>query len=115
MDTCLIDHCKSTSTESGGPWRSLLEGEVAQRAMDTAEKIVGAIRGRPNADPTLAQGAAGHALLHAYRGAATQAEDESDAASRELHRAIEAVASTAMTPSLFGGFLGVAWARSEER
>src|SRR5205814_7324297 len=64
---------------------------------------------RSTDDATLADGAAGHALVHAYSASVSPGRRTDGIASRELDRAIDAVASTAMTPSLYAGFLGVAW------
>ena len=50
-------------------WRPLLEGNLASRALDTAEAIVDAITAFPASGATLAAGAAGRALLFAYYGA----------------------------------------------
>lgn len=74
-----------------------------------ADGIVKAMLLSPNDDPTLADGASGRALVYAYHAAARSPRLERDTAARELDRAIEAVGSTLMPPSLYGGFLGVAW------
>jgi hypothetical protein len=50
-----------------------------------------------------------HALLHAYLACAMADEAHADAALDSLDRAIEALATTAIRPSLHGGFAGIAW------
>ena len=103
-------------------WRPLLAGPVAKRATAAIEAIASDLsRGGPSrarsgsgrdggADPSLAGGAAGVAVLYDYlRRANSSARDERKAA-RLLGEAAEAVATVSMAPSLYGGFSGVAWA-----
>jgi len=103
---CAFNHCNRTGVRE---WRPLLHGEIARRALDIANAIIEEIVARSTDDATLADGAAGHALVHAYSASVSPGHRTDDTASRELDRAIDAVASTEMTPSLYAGFLGVAW------
>jgi hypothetical protein len=93
------------------PWPPLLEGALAERARAVTDEIVAATH--PDQlqvdDPALAMGAAGIALLHAYRAAADPRQGHEEAAQAWLDRAIDGV-ERLETPSLYGGFSGVAWA-----
>jgi hypothetical protein len=61
-------------------------------------------------NPNLAGGTAGAALFFAYRAVTSAAGDgDSEAAANLLDRSTEALASTPLTPDLYGGFAGVAW------
>jgi lantibiotic modifying enzyme len=62
------------------------------------------------ADPSLAGGAAGLAVLFAYRAVAHSGTDDEAAADRWLDRAIDAVSDQPMEASLYGGLTGVGWA-----
>ncbi len=117
------------------PWQPILTGADAARATAAVLDVARALRDPASlsgAAPTpdtpgvdLASGNAGVALLYAYLGAAEQLGapglsaasaglagiDSWDAlADEHLGYAIEAMATQAMPPSLFGGFAGIAWA-----
>ena len=94
------------------PWQPLLSGTSAAEGWEVVESIAGSLRGvsSANDDPSLAAGAAGRALFFAYRAAASGDRREESLAERELDRAIAAIAERPMSPDLFGGFTGVAFA-----
>jgi len=99
-------------------WRPLLEGAIAEEAMEAAKGVAEAIgrrrrrrRGpKRRQEPSLADGAAGIAVLYAYLGEAGLGGRYESASRRLLEEAGEAVGSVTMAPSLYGGFAGVAWA-----
>jgi hypothetical protein len=64
---------------------------------------------RPVLDASLAGGAAGQAILHSYRARVAPDAKAEASARRCVDHARDAVARVAMEPSLFGGFIGVAW------
>jgi hypothetical protein len=95
------------------PWKPLLDGDLARRALQAAEDVARALeRYTPPADdlrlPSLA-GAAGEAVLHTYLALHTGDEQQADRAAARLDTAVEALATTVMPPGLYGGFSGVAW------
>jgi len=106
------------------PWRPLLAGDLAARAWEAIRAIAEALAAAPvltDRQPawlraerraSLAGGKAGFALFHAYLAKAGGPEAEAQAALAEdcLQEAIEALASSPMSPGLYSGFTGVAWA-----
>lgn len=99
-------------------WRPLLEGAIAKEATEAAESVAADIgrsrrhrRGtRSRSVPSLAGGAAGIAVLYAYLGQAGLGRRYELASRRVLKQAGDALGSVTMSPSLYGGFAGVAWA-----
>jgi hypothetical protein len=106
-------------------WKPLLTGALAERAGQAVEEIAGVLAPGPAASdatpeerqaeavlpgPGLAGGTAGGALFFAYR-AHSQPGNAADveAAGILLERSTEALASTPLSPDLYGGFIGVAW------
>ncbi|MGH8992586.1 MAG: lanthionine synthetase LanC family protein [Acidimicrobiia bacterium] len=81
------------------------------RALAAAEAIASSIaeRSPDGGDPSLCSGDAGLALLFAFRAAALGDPDSWARAHHHLDRAIDAVATRALLPSLWTGFPGVAW------
>lgn len=80
-------------------WRPLLEGELAARAEDALRAIGNELPEPPY--PSVG-GKAGVALFYAYLG-------DTGRADAILERAVDALATTPMRPSLFGGYTGLAW------
>lgn len=94
------------------PWRPLLEGALAEQASAVVLDLGRALLTLPETwtyKYSLALGGAGLALLHGYLAEAGLGEVHAQAANRLLDRAIEGVATTSMSASLFPGFTGVAW------
>lgn len=92
-------------------WRPLLEGAEAERALEAAREIADALPAAgevDGADPSLAGGDAGLALLYAFLGRATGETGDGRAAAH-LEAAIDALATTPLPGALYGGFSGVAW------
>ena len=94
------------SAPQRGRWRPLLEGELRERALADARAIAEALEKLP--EPPGAQ-LAEQALLHAYLGFGGLGERHFDLSTQLIERAIDAVAAAPMRPSLYSGFVGVAW------
>jgi len=94
-----------------GRWRPILDGELRARALASVRAIAAALEEQPSAEGTarLPMQLAERALLNAYLGFADLGERHFDISGQLLERAIDAVAETPMRPSLYGGFVGVAW------
>lgn len=101
---------------TGTDQRPDVPGDPERTAAETGEPL--AAQDAPGAadtdqsNPTLASGAAGKALFFAYRagrGGGPGAAGDSDAAALLLERCTEALATTPLSPDLYGGFSGVAW------
>lgn len=92
---------------SDAPWCPVLEGAEADLAIAASADVARALR--PGANPTLASGSAGFALLHAQLARIRPGQGHQEASRRFLGAAFETVASTTMSPSLHEGFTGVAW------
>jgi lantibiotic biosynthesis protein len=91
-------------------------GEPEGTATGTGEPLAAPdAPGAADADrsnPTLGGGTAGVALFFAYRagrGGGPGAAADTDAAALLLERSTEALATTPLSPDLYGGFSGVAW------
>ena len=116
--------------EPGHRWPILLEGdlagrhderltEIAAQLGSLVEKYLGGdlpADSPPEAmhlrNPVVGGGAAGIALFFAYLAQARPGQGYDSLADLALETALTAVAETAMSPTLFGGFTGVAWAVS---
>ena len=103
-------------------WSPLLEGKPAETAFATiagiVESITGSARSTSNAEAQpcsidgacLASGQAGLAIFFAYLAQVDGFESSTQAADGFVDAAIDAVARTNMSASLYGGFPGIAWA-----
>lgn len=104
-------------------WRPVLGDDLAARGWEAVNAIAAdlaalttgeiAIVGNPLASNfSLGSGAAGMALFYGYlaRAKAPGAEGHATRSDNLLEEAVQAVAETSMSPSLYGGFTGVAWA-----
>jgi hypothetical protein len=103
------------------PWQPLLDGAIRQQAMQAVDGVAAALRDATTASdngrarelrlaPSLAGGAAGLAVLHAYLARAGIESDGFETAERFLEQAETAVETEALPPGLYSGFTGVAWA-----
>ncbi len=93
-----------------GQWRPILDGVLRARALASVRAIAAALEEQPGEGATRPpMQLAEQALLNAYLGFADLGERHFDLSSQFLERAIDAVAETPMRPSLYGGFVGVAW------
>jgi lantibiotic biosynthesis protein len=105
------------------PWRPLLSGQLAARALAAAREIAGVTaRGVTHAaghpipqetalwETSLASGLAGQCLLHAYLALHGDGDAHAETAMTQLDRATDAAALLPMTASLYFGLPGVAWA-----
>lgn len=95
-------------------WQPILEGSLAERAHASAREVIAAL-GDPTAqtDAGLAGGAAGLALVFAYVGRAWNHPPHLDTARRYLERATDALTEQVLPPSLYSGFVGIAWAHHQ--
>ena len=94
-------------------WRPLLTGALATRARAAIDDVARDCRGlrkKPRRDPTLAGGTAGLAVFYAYLHRALPGGRFSKSALAFLEDAQDAVATFRMTPWLYSGFTGIAWA-----
>lgn len=103
-------------------WRPLLEGELADRAWEAVGAIAEALESwSPASEPAegmressaaIGGGTAGRALFHGYLAEAggPGAERHAERADQLLDQAIESLATVPMSPGLYSGFTGVAWA-----
>ena len=95
-------------------WRPLLQGSQADQALQTVREIADALPAANDSTPdfrqaSLAGGHAGEALFYAYLALHTGEEPAANLAAERLDQAVEALASTPMSPSFYSGFPGVAW------
>jgi class I lanthipeptide synthase len=99
----------TASTRTG--WEPLLSGELSRLAEAVVEEISEAVHSRtwPDARVSVANGAAGLALLYTYLALVTGDARDEERAVHHLDQAIEG-AVAAIGPSLFDGVAGVGWA-----
>lgn len=108
--------------ENPGPWRPLLEGDLAARARDAVNAVANALptvslegrnaRVRAVRTAALSTGKPGMALLFGYlaRNAGPDSDLQAELASSCLDEAAEALSRVPMPASLYSGFTGLAWA-----
>jgi lantibiotic modifying enzyme len=93
-----------------GQWRPILDGALRTRALASVQAIAADLEKHPaEGAPWYPMQLAEQALFNAYLGFADLGERHFDLSSQFLERAIDAVAETPMRPSLYSGFVGVAW------
>ena len=105
-------------------WTPLLDGPLAQRALDTVDSIARALSDPGTLDTIdgeagpetaatidLAAGRAGIAVFYSYL-AKSHSADYAQEATDHLDGAASGLAAITMSPSLFQGFTGIAWACS---
>ncbi|HEX9941500.1 MAG TPA: lanthionine synthetase C family protein [Thermoanaerobaculia bacterium] len=94
-------------------WSPILEGEEAAQAAAAVTAVAEALSEAPlparNTGPGLAGGEAGVALFFEYLDRARPGAGYGESAQQRLERAIDALASSTQSPSLYGGFTGVSW------
>ncbi|TMQ06956.1 MAG: hypothetical protein E6J90_44790 [Deltaproteobacteria bacterium] len=88
-------------------WQPVLDGAAREAAASAARDIVGALRAVAPPDPSLASGAAGMAVCAAYL--------DDEAALPLWQASADALAGTAMSPSLFRGVTGIGWVTAHLR
>lgn len=92
-------------------WRPLLEGDLAQCALQSIDSIAVALAG-PEGEaghPSYANGDAGVALFFGYLAVERGEQRLADLADQRLSRAIDAVAQGTLGAGFFNGFSGIAW------
>lgn len=100
----------SLATKTGSSWSPILEGALRARALEAVLEIAASLPRFAPAHASLAGGIAGLAVFHAYLARASDDDDTAQTAGQSLALAMEQTAATRMSPSLYGGFTGVAWA-----
>jgi hypothetical protein len=109
---------RSEARSGRATWAPILDGALASRALDAVREIAAALRdGRPAGEhaSALAGGAAGLAVCYAYLGRAGVVDAATEVADELLDEAVDALAEISMSPSLYQGFTGVAWAHAHLR
>jgi len=91
-------------------WEPLLKEPLRSEALAVVDLIAESLRRRVIKKAALANGSAGLAILFDYLSEAQRGNREKQIARKFLDQAADAVATTRMSPSFFGGFTGVAWA-----
>src|SRR5262245_54869467 len=94
-------------------WQPLLEGGLKDRALDSVRALLDDLQRperEPDADPSLAGGTAGRAVLHSYLAQSQGGQEHAAAAARWLECATAAVADQPAPASLYRGLAGVGWA-----
>ncbi|MFN2464165.1 MAG: lanthionine synthetase LanC family protein, partial [Candidatus Dormibacteria bacterium] len=94
------------------PWQSVLEGDLAQRALATIDDLSTALApGKVTTaqGPSWAGGHAGLGILFAQL-ATTAVPDAETRANQHIEHAIKGLSTMPMLPSLLAGFTGIAWA-----
>jgi class I lanthipeptide synthase len=95
-----------------GDWHPLLDNALRKQALEATYSIAEELRSRPVTEASLSGGLAGLGVLHTYLAQARSDCGDAETALRVLDKAANAVSTTRMSPSLYGGFTGVAWAFS---
>jgi lantibiotic modifying enzyme len=96
------------------PWSPLLPPADAERAVKVAEEIAADVQSRLataslEIGPGFPAGAAGLALFFSYLDKARPGKGYDDLAMELLEQGITEMADKSMSPTLYGGFSGVAW------
>lgn len=87
-------------------WRPILDGDLADRALDAVRDIAVALPPGFSGDPSLGSGAAGIAMFHVASGDRAGAEELLDAAVDDV------VARATPDAGLYGATVGLGWALS---
>ena len=113
----MSDHTQKTksdlSNSEDSSWRPILDGALRERAFAAIQAISDSLRGASFdkiQDVSLASGHAGLAVLYAYLDLTQPEEGYDETAVQFLRLAIDALSASAMLPSLYEGFTGIAWA-----
>lgn len=102
-------------------WHPLLAGDLATQAWEAVNAIADALNScspddwpaaerQRNQGVTIGGGTAGRALFHGYLAKANGDESHAKRTEQLLDEAIDDLARTPMSPALYSGFTGVAWA-----
>jgi lantibiotic biosynthesis protein len=113
VSSYLPERISEPPEEEALAWRPILDGALGERVFEAIQAIADSLRGESLdkvQDASLAGGHAGLAALFAYLDLAECGDNCDETAVQFLQQAIDAVSASAMTPSLYSGFAGVAWA-----
>jgi lantibiotic modifying enzyme len=100
----------SLATTTDTSWSPILEGALRVGAIEAVQEIAAILPRFAPTHASLVGGAAGLAVFHAYLARAGGDDGAAQTASQSLALAMEQTAATTMSPSLYSGFTGVAWA-----
>jgi lantibiotic biosynthesis protein len=98
--------------EPSQAWKPLLDGELREAAWKTAAGIAEALCVLPPTDPldvTLANGAPGQAIFHAYWGRAASDSAHLARAEEMLDQTVDGVSSVPAPAALYRGLTGIGW------
>jgi lantibiotic biosynthesis protein len=90
-------------------WQPLLDGELAERALQAVREIAGDLRGHTAVNLSLLNGAAGLALFFTYLHQAFPGQGYDDPAVAYLEKAIDGAVEPDAPRGLYSGFTGVGW------
>ncbi len=96
-------------------WQPLLNGDLKDRALETVRAIVDRLPSWRVADATLASGATGVAVFHAYLARSGFGPEHEATARRLLEKVVAAAAEAELPASLYDGLAGVGWAMAHVR
>ncbi len=94
-------------------WKPILGGGLKVKILEAIREIAAALPQVTSAEefnPSLAGGAAGLAVLYAYLDLAEIGDKNDERAVEFIQRAMEAASEQSLSPALYGGFTGIAWA-----
>jgi lantibiotic modifying enzyme len=99
-------------------WRRILDDSTAERALEAVQRIADDLTGPEiRVEPTEAKnphslgfGTAGLAVFFAHLARCNRLRNDAEFFAKLLDHAISGLSQTKMTPGLFGGFTGIAWA-----
>src|SRR5262245_3965070 len=101
----------AAAKEVGVVWQSILEDDLRTRAEAAVQAIVADLPqpGQEILGPSLAGGAAGLAVLHAYLARTGRGAAHATLAQIWLQQALDGYANNPHTASLYGGLTGAGW------
>jgi lantibiotic modifying enzyme len=91
-------------------WSPLLDGPEAARAEDAVRAIAAALPAPTSEQASLACGSAGLAILYSYLAEGGLVDGADETTDAFLDQAVQAAGAVSMSPGLYEGFTGVAWA-----
>jgi lantibiotic modifying enzyme len=97
-------------------WRPLLSGDLREEALAVVDEIAAALPAPGGlGTPGLAGGDAGLALFYGYLSEWREGDDDAATSAAHLNNAIRAAGAGRLSPGLYGGLAGIAWASQHIR
>jgi lantibiotic modifying enzyme len=97
-------------------WRPLLSGDLREEALVVVNEIAAALPAPGGLrTPGLAGGEAGLALFYGYLSEWREGDDDAATSAAHLNNAIRAAGARRLSPGLYGGLTGIAWASQHLR